>query len=211
VNHDGNERFRNVVLPHLADAFTLARWLTGNRVDAEDVVQDTCLRAFRAIDTFAGRNARAWVLTIVRHAAYTWLGKNRPAALDVAAARRIDGDAGEAGNQHAGFADPVVDDVDRLGDSHGPVAARIEHGHLALIEGLIVGRLEGAAWRRTIAVVGVVAGRRRDERARQLGRRRRSIQENREQADEYCRWRLTLVMEFPLALVIAGARRQREL
>jgi RNA polymerase sigma-70 factor (ECF subfamily) len=70
-----------VVVPHLADAYALARWLTGDRADAEDVVQEACLRAFRGIGGFAGVNARAWLLTIVRHAAYTWLGKNRSAAL----------------------------------------------------------------------------------------------------------------------------------
>jgi RNA polymerase sigma factor (sigma-70 family) len=78
---DDRARFASVVLPHLADAYALARWLTGNRADAEDVVQEACLRAFRGIGGFAGVNARAWLLTIVRHAAYTWLGKNRSAAL----------------------------------------------------------------------------------------------------------------------------------
>src|SRR5581483_11044522 len=78
---DDQARFRSVVLPHLADAYTLARWLTGNRSDADDVVQEACLRAFRGIGGFAGVNARAWLLTIVRHAAYTWLGKNRSASL----------------------------------------------------------------------------------------------------------------------------------
>jgi RNA polymerase sigma-70 factor, ECF subfamily len=74
-------RFASVVLPHLADAYALARWLTGDRTDAEDVVQEACLRAFRGIGSYAGGNARAWVLTITRHAAYSWLGKNRSAAL----------------------------------------------------------------------------------------------------------------------------------
>jgi RNA polymerase sigma factor (sigma-70 family) len=78
---DDNARFANVVLPHLGDAYALARWITGNRADAEDVVQDACLRAFRAIRSFADGSARAWVLTIVRNTAYTWIGKNRPAAL----------------------------------------------------------------------------------------------------------------------------------
>jgi RNA polymerase sigma-70 factor, ECF subfamily len=78
---DDNARFADVVLPHLGDAFALARWITGNRADAEDVVQDACLRAFRAIRSFASGSARAWVLTIVRNTAYTWIGKNRPAAL----------------------------------------------------------------------------------------------------------------------------------
>src|SRR4029079_16164398 len=84
-SEDDQARFASVVLPHLADAYALARWLTGDRADAEDVVQEACLRAFRNIGGFAGINARAWVLTIVRHAAYTWLGKNRSASLLVVA------------------------------------------------------------------------------------------------------------------------------
>src|SRR5207244_10548676 len=59
------------------------RWLTGERADAEDVVQEACLRAFRGLAGYAGNNARAWVLTIVRHTAYSWLRKNRSAALVV--------------------------------------------------------------------------------------------------------------------------------
>jgi RNA polymerase sigma-70 factor, ECF subfamily len=78
---DDNARFANIVLPHLDDAYTLAVWLTDNPVDAEDVVQDACLHAFRAIKTVAGGNARAWILKIVRHRAHVWLRKNRPAAL----------------------------------------------------------------------------------------------------------------------------------
>jgi RNA polymerase sigma factor (sigma-70 family) len=78
---DDRARFSTVVLPYLGDAYALARWLTGDRADAEDVVQEACLRALRGIGGFAGTNARAWLLTIVRHAAYTWLGKNRSASL----------------------------------------------------------------------------------------------------------------------------------
>src|SRR6266511_814647 len=80
-SEDDQARFASVVLPHLADAYALARWLTGDRADAEDVVQEACLRAFRGIGGFAGVNACACLLTIVRHAAYTWLGKNRSASL----------------------------------------------------------------------------------------------------------------------------------
>ena len=74
---DDKARFSSVVMPHLGAAYSLAQWLTGNRADAEDVVQEECLRAFKAISGFAGGNARAWVLTIVRHTAYSWLGSNR--------------------------------------------------------------------------------------------------------------------------------------
>jgi len=74
-------RFKNVVLPHLDDAYGLARRLTGNRTDAEDVVQEACLKAFHGIGSFSTGNSRAWLLTIVRNAAYSWLLKNRPAAI----------------------------------------------------------------------------------------------------------------------------------
>src|SRR5579871_631111 len=78
---DNRTRFANVVIPHLDDAYGLARWVTGNRADAEDVVQEACLRAFRGIDGFSGGNGRAWVLTIVRNTAYDWLRKNRSATV----------------------------------------------------------------------------------------------------------------------------------
>jgi RNA polymerase sigma factor (sigma-70 family) len=78
---DPNARFRSVVLPHLDDAYRLARWLTGSHADAEDVVQDACLRALRGIGNFSDGNARAWVLTIVRNTTYSWLHKNRPPAV----------------------------------------------------------------------------------------------------------------------------------
>jgi RNA polymerase sigma factor (sigma-70 family) len=80
---EDNARFRSVVLPHLDAAHNLARWFTRNDTDAEDVVQEACLRAFRGIRNFSNGNARAWVLTIVRHTAYAWLGKNRPKMLVV--------------------------------------------------------------------------------------------------------------------------------
>ena len=79
-----SERFREIVLPHLADAMALARWLTGNHHDAEDVVQDACLRALAGIDSYAGRGARPWLLAIVRNACFAWLAKNRPKSLVLA-------------------------------------------------------------------------------------------------------------------------------
>jgi RNA polymerase sigma factor (sigma-70 family) len=81
VSREDKARFEQVVMPYLDDAFGLARWLTGNRVDAEDVVQEACLRALRGMAGFAGTNARAWTLAIVRNAAHDWLRKNRPQAV----------------------------------------------------------------------------------------------------------------------------------
>src|SRR6202140_2999112 len=77
-NKDERAVFDEVFLPHMAEAYRLAQWLTGNSYDAEDVVQDAALRAFRGIKSFGAVNARAWSLTIVRNAAYSWLMKNRP-------------------------------------------------------------------------------------------------------------------------------------
>src|ERR1700712_1498990 len=70
-------RFELLAMPHLDAAFNLARWLTGNTADAEDVVQDAYLRAFRYMDTFRGDNFRVWLLTIVRNSFLDWLKDTR--------------------------------------------------------------------------------------------------------------------------------------
>lgn len=74
---DDKTRFSSLVIPHLDAAYSFAEWLTNNHADAEDVVQEACLHAFKGISGFAGGNAKAWMLTIVRHTAYSWLGNNR--------------------------------------------------------------------------------------------------------------------------------------
>jgi RNA polymerase sigma factor (sigma-70 family) len=98
VSSEGDQaRFATVVVPHLSEAFALACWLTGNQSDAEDVVQEASLRAFRAIGSFSGVNARAWVLAIVRNTTYSWLAKNR--SRNLVAIEDIDGggDNGRSG------------------------------------------------------------------------------------------------------------------
>ena len=77
-NKDERAAFDEVFLPHLPEAYRLAQWLTGSASDAEDIVQEAALRAFRGIKNFGAVNARAWSLTIVRNTAYSWLMKNRP-------------------------------------------------------------------------------------------------------------------------------------
>ena len=77
-NPSQHARFEQVVLPHLDSAYNLARWLTGNEHDAEDVVQDAYLRAAKFFDGFRGGDARPWLMTIVRRACYDWLERNRP-------------------------------------------------------------------------------------------------------------------------------------
>ena len=74
---DRRRRFELLALPHLDAAYNLARWLARNTADAEDVVQDAYLRAFRYFDTFQGGNFRVWLLTIVRNTFVTWVKENR--------------------------------------------------------------------------------------------------------------------------------------
>lgn len=69
-------RFEALVLPHLRSAYNVARWLTHNDHDAEDIVQEACLRAFRYFDSFHGSDARTWLLSIVRNTFYTWRNQN---------------------------------------------------------------------------------------------------------------------------------------
>lgn len=70
-------RFQARVLPHLDAAFNLACWLTRNPQDAEDVVQEACLRAFKFFDSLHGEDARAWLLAIVRNTFNNWYRANQ--------------------------------------------------------------------------------------------------------------------------------------
>jgi RNA polymerase sigma-70 factor (ECF subfamily) len=70
-------RFQEIAMPHMDAAYNLARWLTGNDHEADDVTQEAFLRAFRFFDGFRGEDARTWILTIVRNTFYTEYRKAR--------------------------------------------------------------------------------------------------------------------------------------
>ena len=88
-------RYEALVLPHLDAAYNLARWLTRNDHDAEDVLQEAMLRAYRHFDSLRGE-ARPWLLAIVRNACWTWLQANRPAELAVVDEPELDTPGPEA-------------------------------------------------------------------------------------------------------------------
>lgn len=84
-NSSGNERakralFEELILPHLDAAHNLARWLTGDADDAQEVVQEAYLRAFRYFDSYNGGDSKSWLLTIVRNTAFTWRSSRRQEA-----------------------------------------------------------------------------------------------------------------------------------
>jgi RNA polymerase sigma-70 factor, ECF subfamily len=83
-------RFESTVSPHLDAAYNLARWLTGNDHDAQDVLQETMLRTFMYFDGFRGGDARSWVLKIVRNTCFTWLQANRPAEIAAITADQLE-------------------------------------------------------------------------------------------------------------------------
>lgn len=73
-----DERFSTYVVPEIEVLYRVARSITGNPTDAEDLVQDTLLRSYRAIERFDGRHPRAWLLTIMRNAQINRVRRKRP-------------------------------------------------------------------------------------------------------------------------------------
>jgi RNA polymerase sigma-70 factor (ECF subfamily) len=82
-------QFEEFILPHLDAAYNLARWLVRNGTDAEDLVQEAYLRAWKGFSGFRGADGRGWVLTIVRNTCYTWLRANRRHELAVEFDERV--------------------------------------------------------------------------------------------------------------------------
>lgn len=94
----GHADFERLVMVHLNAGYNLARWLARDAQDAEDVLQDACLRAMKYMASLQGEDGRAWFLTIVRRAFYDWLAHNRPALLVRDDESAIDALADEADN-----------------------------------------------------------------------------------------------------------------
>lgn len=94
-------RFEQAVVPHLDAAYNLARWLMRNEHDAQDMVQEACLRAFTFFHSFQGEDGRAWLLAIVRNTCYTSLRKNRARELDTAFDEQIHSAEADAASPEA--------------------------------------------------------------------------------------------------------------
>ena len=159
--------FAEQVLPHLDSAYNLARWLVRNADDADDIVQDACLRAFRYFDGFQGADARAWLLKIVRNTSYQWLQKNR--------ARQPDTEFDEAIHSGAGTPDPealMLQDADSqmVEQALNALPARSR-------EVLVLRELEGLAYKEIADVIGVPIGTVMSSLSRARERFRRAIVE----------------------------------
>jgi len=144
------EGFEQTVLPHLDAAYNLARWLTRNDQDAQDVTQEACLRAFRFFDGYQGRNMRAWLLTIVRNTCYTWLRQNRPPGSAVEFDEELHSD------ESTGGADP---EFQALASADKETLRRaLEELPDVFREALVLRELEGMSYKEIADVTSVSLG-----------------------------------------------------
>jgi len=141
--------FDEVILPHLDAAHNLARWLVRGSDDAEDVVQEACLRAFRYFGTFRGQNARAWLLRIVRTTAFSWLQKSRGQQPATELNEEIHSEGCEALNPEALLLQRA--DTQLLAQAMNHLPARLR-------EVLMLRELEGLSYKEIADVVGVPMG-----------------------------------------------------
>jgi RNA polymerase sigma-70 factor (ECF subfamily) len=93
--------FEQIIIPHLNAAYNLARWITRNAHEAEDLVQESYLKAFRFFDGFQGGDGRAWLLAIVRNTCLTWLRRNKSGAPSNVFDERLHSGSGEGGDVEA--------------------------------------------------------------------------------------------------------------
>jgi RNA polymerase sigma factor (sigma-70 family) len=141
--------FEEEISPHLKSAYNLARWLTRSHEDAEDIVQESFLRAFSAFESFRGEDAKPWLLTIVRNTAMTWLKRNRNARATI------------------GFEETLEDPIERSPDpeeglliscDRRQVRQALEQLPLDFREAVVLREMEGLSYKEISASIGVPIG-----------------------------------------------------
>jgi RNA polymerase sigma-70 factor (ECF subfamily) len=142
-------RFERVVLPHLDDAYTLARYLVRDEHDAQDVVQEAALRAFRYFGGYSGGDARSWLLAIVRNCSLTWLQRRRSDQ------RFVEFEDGQ-GLEVAGGLD--ADTMAFVSSERGRVERAIDALPVEFREVLVLREVEDLSYREISDVVGVPVG-----------------------------------------------------
>lgn len=149
------QRFAELVLPHLDDAYSLARWLAGGATDADDIVQEACLRALKALGSAPVERPRAWLLQIVRNAAYTWLAKNRPNTIILAGGAE-DAEAHPGASEPAASPSPEASLIEAA--DHASVMTAIDELPLAFKEALAMREISGLSYRDISEATGVPIG-----------------------------------------------------
>jgi len=141
--------FEQLMLPHLDAAYNLACWLLRDPHDAEDAVQDACLRAQRAFDRFRGADARAWFLTIVRNVCYSRMRQNRRGPEEVAFEEDVHGSTHDSADANAVEWNEAKSEMLRRALESLPGEYR---------EVIVLHEIEGLAYREIARVAGIPIG-----------------------------------------------------
>jgi RNA polymerase sigma-70 factor (ECF subfamily) len=164
---DERERFEQALLPHLNAAYNLARWLTRDDHDAEDLVQAAYLRALRFFGGSNMTNHRAWLLTIVRNACYTWLEQQRTRGTAIPFDEEFHGVGSNAMNPEKQLL---------CEDRKQSVRQAVEELPVALREVIVLRELEGLSYKEIAAIAEIPQGtvmsrlaRAREQLRRRLG------------------------------------------
>jgi RNA polymerase sigma-70 factor (ECF subfamily) len=142
-------RFEDAVVPHLNAAYNLARWLTRNDQDAEDVVQEAYVRAWKFFGSFRGGESRPWLLTIVRRTCYTWLQHNRAQEL----VTEFDDERHSVASAEANPETLLLHQVDAQELRHALEALPLEFREV-----IILRELEDCSYKEIAAITGVPLG-----------------------------------------------------
>lgn len=132
-----------MVLPHLDAAFNLARWLLRSPEDAQDVTQESMLRAFRFFRNFRAGNARAWLLQIVRNCCYTWLQK-----------QNVFADLSDLEESAMPIEKHTPESLALANADRKKLAAALENLPEAFREILVLRELEGCSYKEIAAITG---------------------------------------------------------
>ena len=140
--------FNQAVLPHLDAAYNLARWLTRNDQDAEDIAQEACLRAFKYWKSFSGRDCRSWLLKIVRNTFYSWLRRRsvQPVLTD-------DGETDDTADNIPDPENALIQNADR-----DMLRAALEDLAVEFREAIVLRELEGLSYKEIADIAGVPIG-----------------------------------------------------
>lgn len=150
-------RFEHIFAAHLDAAYDFARWLTRDDRNAEDVVQEACLRAFKSLDGFHGDNGRAWLLAIVRNTYYTWFSRNKIEAQNVS----FDEETMMAGTHDVSDLESSIGSVERIlqqNDARRLVNAALERLPEEFREVVVLRELEDLSYKEIAAIARVPLG-----------------------------------------------------
>jgi len=151
------KRFQALVLPHLDSAFNLARWLTRSHQDAEDVVQEAYLRAFKFFDGFHGEDGRAWMLSIVRNTFYTWYQQNKAGTPNTEFAEELHSAGGDVSTV-AHYADNNPESLLIQKDSQRQMQRALEALSVEFREVMVMRELEDLSYKQIAGIVGIPIG-----------------------------------------------------